>query len=343
MEFFDKKEEVLEIKLTPFGRYKLSKGQFKPTHYAFFDEGILYNTEYATSTGYTENQNVADERIRNQTPTLKTLNVYEGIQTTQVAYATAIRKSFKDNPSLPEDPLFMKPGDVYNRAELQKAPSKIDFLAKPLGTSRQNSDKYPAWAVGMLQGQISASATTYSSSVGIEAIPQLDITVKYNTYAAEIPGYAEVVAELGGVLDGVDPLEYLPGVNIKGDFNEILTEIFPDGTYLGVKKNDLVIEIGEDHSAYEKRNLDIEVFLSSSDLPSGMQQLYFNDNPTQQTEDDVGYYLVLHADGDIDTELIKRYSIRDINALGSATVANSVSTREYFVKDIYESEEDICD
>ena len=175
MEFFDKKEEVLEIKLTPFGRYRLSKGQFKPTHYAFFDDGVLYNTEYATADGYTENQNVADERIRNQTPTLKTLNVYEGIQTTQTAYAAAIRAAFKEDPEAPEDPLFMNPGAIYNREELQKAPSKIDFLAKPLGTSRQNSDKYPAWAISMVQGEISSSVATYSSSVGLELIPQLDI------------------------------------------------------------------------------------------------------------------------------------------------------------------------
>jgi len=37
MEFFNKKEEVLEVKLTPYGRYKLSKGLLRPTYYAFFD------------------------------------------------------------------------------------------------------------------------------------------------------------------------------------------------------------------------------------------------------------------------------------------------------------------
>ena len=165
----------------------------------------------------------------------------------------------------------------------------------------------------------------------------------YNTYAGEVPGYAEVVAEMGGVLDGTDPLEYLPGVNLNGDFDQITSEVFEDGTYLAVKRNDLVIEIAENNSAYQKRNFDIEVFLSSSDQTNGMRQLYFNNNITTQTEDDVGYYLTFKADRNINSGLIKKYKIRDINALGTATVKNAVSTREYFIKDIYDSEEDICD
>ena len=38
MLFLDKKEEVLDIKLTQFGKYKLSIGEFKPVYYAFFDD-----------------------------------------------------------------------------------------------------------------------------------------------------------------------------------------------------------------------------------------------------------------------------------------------------------------
>ena len=45
MEFFNKKEEVIELKLTQFGRFMLSKGKFKPTFYSFFDDNVLYNSE----------------------------------------------------------------------------------------------------------------------------------------------------------------------------------------------------------------------------------------------------------------------------------------------------------
>ena len=36
MEFFNKKQDVIDIKLTQFGRHKLSNGKFNPKYYAFF-------------------------------------------------------------------------------------------------------------------------------------------------------------------------------------------------------------------------------------------------------------------------------------------------------------------
>jgi len=51
MEFFNKKEEVLEVVLTNYGRDKLAAGQFNPTFYAFFDDDILYDV---SGSGYTE-------------------------------------------------------------------------------------------------------------------------------------------------------------------------------------------------------------------------------------------------------------------------------------------------
>ena len=41
MAFFNKKEEVMDIELTQYGKYLLSQGKFKPVFYAFFDE--FYN------------------------------------------------------------------------------------------------------------------------------------------------------------------------------------------------------------------------------------------------------------------------------------------------------------
>ena len=50
MRFFDKKEEVLDIELTQYGKHLLSRGKFKPTYYAFFDNNVLYDPEYADTT-----------------------------------------------------------------------------------------------------------------------------------------------------------------------------------------------------------------------------------------------------------------------------------------------------
>ena len=46
MKFFDKKEEVLDIELTQYGKHLLSRGVLRPVFYAFFDDDIIYDSQY---------------------------------------------------------------------------------------------------------------------------------------------------------------------------------------------------------------------------------------------------------------------------------------------------------
>ena len=78
MEFFNKKEEVLEVMLTNYGRDRLAAGQLNPTYYAFFDDDVMYDV---SGSGYTEDQNDAEERIQSNTPTLKSIPTREGAET----------------------------------------------------------------------------------------------------------------------------------------------------------------------------------------------------------------------------------------------------------------------
>ena len=55
MFFMNKKEEVIDIELTPYGKRLLSMGKMKPTYYAFFDDNIMYDAAYA---GIEESQNI---------------------------------------------------------------------------------------------------------------------------------------------------------------------------------------------------------------------------------------------------------------------------------------------
>ena len=43
MKFFNQKEEVIDIQMTLYGKYLLSKGKFKPVYYCFFDDYVLYD------------------------------------------------------------------------------------------------------------------------------------------------------------------------------------------------------------------------------------------------------------------------------------------------------------
>ena len=51
MRFLDPKEEVVKIKITPYGKYLLSMGKFNPTYYAFFDDDIIYDSAYTRMEG----------------------------------------------------------------------------------------------------------------------------------------------------------------------------------------------------------------------------------------------------------------------------------------------------
>ena len=40
MSYLDPKEQVIDLKLTSYGKYLLAIGKLKPTFYAFFDDGL---------------------------------------------------------------------------------------------------------------------------------------------------------------------------------------------------------------------------------------------------------------------------------------------------------------
>ena len=66
MKFLNKKEQVFDIQLTPYGKHKLSAGNFKPTYYAFFDDNIAYDRRYFSGSSE-EPQNNIHKRIKQET------------------------------------------------------------------------------------------------------------------------------------------------------------------------------------------------------------------------------------------------------------------------------------
>ena len=54
MKFLNKKEQVIDLEVTPYGKSLLARGRFMPEFYAFYDNDILYDGEYG---GVLEHQN----------------------------------------------------------------------------------------------------------------------------------------------------------------------------------------------------------------------------------------------------------------------------------------------
>jgi hypothetical protein len=153
MTFFNKKEDVLKIELTPYGRSLLSSGKLMPKYYAFFDDDILYDIQ---SGGDTEDQRDIKERILNETPRVRP----------------------QRDLSSPEDQIFN-----FERGEDSSRPySKIamNYLTEPLGTSDGTDKNAPSWNVSFLLGEInSVEATIQTDTSHRKRIPQIDTTLEY--------------------------------------------------------------------------------------------------------------------------------------------------------------------
>jgi len=146
MSFFDKKEDVLEISLTPHGRHLLSKGKLSPAYYSFIDDDVLYDVSAA---GGSEDNYQVKDRILQDTPILKP------------------QTNFVD--------LDAKTKDLKN--DLASDVTKYNLYT--LGTSNNIEDYAPSWEISLIRNEISSSATTLSSSNGIHNIPQIDIDIEF--------------------------------------------------------------------------------------------------------------------------------------------------------------------
>jgi hypothetical protein len=127
--FFNKKEEVIDIELTPYGRHKFSLGEFYPQYYSFYDYDILYEGSYG---GITETQNNIVTRIKSGTPYIKTLSNFtsSNAQVRSIDTATSQFEVIRDNT--------------------------VNFY-KPLGKNSPWSDKKPAWFLNTVANSVQLS------------------------------------------------------------------------------------------------------------------------------------------------------------------------------------------
>jgi hypothetical protein len=392
MEFFDKKQEVLEVKLTRYGKYKLSQGRFKPTYYSFFDEGVLYDSRNSgegdlrgllpsgvqvSEAGFVEKQNEIESRIQDNTAMLKTLNIYSGIQTNQGARSTYLREQFSyklagtfSGPywgaqaaaataiivSGLGDPLYGDPGAIYAAEELQPVADRAEFLSRPLGKSKISADKQPSWKVNCYAQEIEASSLTWTRNrtqpddvtvyQEIDLIPQIDISCKYNTYIKSIgEGWSTYVDGTAWYENPAVAKDSIFTTPTETNTLQAITTALLDDIYISVEHKALVVGIGEENVDFNRENFDIEVFLSGAQYGTSdngyLKALRFRKDPNDFYDpNDVGYYLAINRDEEINSELSRELGIDNIGMVDPETGA--VSTRHFFVKDLYRPADDLC-
>lgn len=143
MTFFNTKEEVVEIQLTPYGKYKLSKGEFSPAYYEFYDDDIVYDSQYL---GISEGQEITQQRIA-ETPRTKAQYTFEGADTRYKEYKK-----------------LAKQAGTLNVPIIEKR-KNFSFSSLPISNSSISSQTLPFFDVKILNGTVANIAKT--NSIGI--------------------------------------------------------------------------------------------------------------------------------------------------------------------------------
>ena len=263
MTFFNKKEDVLEVELTQYGKQLLSKGDFEPYYYAFYDDDIIYDNQFAGMVNETgSNQKDIEDRIKD-VPRTRTQHAYSGIET-QVQ---------KNN-------MLIRSGEHINEGKAvfvgKKNPNIKEFEVKndrnfssynSLGNSSLSSDFIPSWNLFMYKGEISGSIPYLTSSATSvpKKIPQLDIDLEY-IVSIQTEEETKVFRQNQSNKNKRDAQTREQRLsNIQEDYVVDVLD-FPDGTSIKVAQKEILIKLEELNVDFTNDNFEIEVFEMTSSL-----------------------------------------------------------------------------
>jgi len=294
MEFFNKKEEVLDLQLTQYGKYLLSIGKLNPAYYTLHDENVIYDSQFSQGA---ELQNEARVRIQSDTPSLKAQYNFVSLDSMQ-----------------------------SKAADFQDDKERTGGVTRPLATSNLGSDKIPSWNISALGGTLLTGSTTSvitsSASSIVQEIPQIGAEVTYNISPVMIDNTfteGELKEISLGQADGI-PQDILQG--IPTSFG---VEILSDGSSFSIERDDLILQIVEDNAPMGNDNFEVEIFQVETETVNDIATeklvpmvfkkepiLIVNDILVEAVEEDdveidstfVEYYFDLELDGEINSDVM---------------------------------------
>lgn len=298
MTFFNKKEEVIDIELTQYGKHLLSMGKFKPAYYQFFDDDIIYDLQYA---GSEESQKEIQTRIKEVSR--------PHTQYTFVGSEEEIKKQLRQMRNKKKGSSF----DVYVPFSI-----KNGVLNLPLGKSELGQQKRPAWKIQSRRVEFSETTTFITGTYANLKIPRLNLENTY--FKTRVARETEFGTFVGAdTNDTVTNVPYQP----TSDFNK-LTSRFKDDTFIQVEQDYILLDLAEMNIELEQENFEIELYSVELDQYGDEQikQLYFNkkteniinniyiDNPEEGRDfkpnrlEMAETYFVFKTDREIDTKIM---------------------------------------
>lgn len=296
MEFFNKKEEVLDVQLTEYGKQLLGRGQLNPTYYAFFDDDILYDvggSQDSSGVQLQEVQNETKPRIQYNTPRLKIQN-----QTTS-AERRVTQFLDEEGSSLANISVNSEPTVEEHTRRNQQIYAEQQYLTNHIiGNSSLSTPYNAAWQLTLLSEPTIVSAERYTEEElpGLETdndrtvirnIPQINITIDYETYFSNDASLAAAITDRLGE-----------------------TEVF-----LALRDNYLMLEIIENNTDFESENFELEVYEQEPTSGPGTtwSQKAFADLSGGEfvapTTENVEYYMNVFVDEEVSDEVIEELNI----------------------------------
>ena len=270
MSFFDKKEDVLEIVLTPHGRSLLSKGKLMPAYYAFLDDDVIYDV---ASVGDTEANYQVKERILDNTLSLKP----------QTNHSDLMVKFTENSPDLTNDVVKK---NVYT-----------------LGTSDVLEDYAPAWNVQLRKGEITSTSRTIEVEDKPLNIPQINVEIEYALSVAN----TNTIKQRRGIDQSAErpmSIVYTDGTYLKVDEEQILAQILEEN---GFKHSDkLEIEVFKFDDAEEEKLIPLKFVKRNKEFQNDLytpDEEITSSNIDDITPETVEYYFDVRVDKEIPKEI----------------------------------------
>lgn len=304
MSLFDSKQEIINIELTSFGRKSLAKGKFNPTYYAFFDDEVIYDYEYAS---VTENANgTGDVRIRTETPYSKTLYSIVGAE-------TKLNKSSADLDKLDNVRLY----------------ENTNILKFPLGNSKIGEVTGSQISVNLLEGEITNVYTTASSYIfGTSTNPK---TAYDKPQTRLVTKTLDLMPEIRSMPDPsmTTPPELLDPNRIEP---AVVSPVLTDNKYIYLEVDELLLAVDELNSIEDYTNFEISLYKIevNENNEEEYKKLNFKTKENQIdengflldenqinrqnstiTSDDAEFYFDIQVDEEIDPALLTSKVARD--------------------------------
>jgi hypothetical protein len=252
--FFNKKEDVIDIELTQYGKYLLSKGKLKPAFYAFSDDEIVYDPSY-NSSGSTEVRMETFERIARNNIRAKTFyesdSAEERVLKLNGHTFTTDKSSGRSTRSgrinkVPVDEIY---GKDYVQ-DINMDPEKRSLFRNILGNANVGDQNSPAWKIKSLNNQIFKSPIELSSSgdTGLGAaalIPVIEIDIDYRTFI-----YSRENEEESGITQ-----EYVTQQDPLGKVVDYIDK------QILIDDQKVLLDISEGNVPYRNENFDLEFYI----------------------------------------------------------------------------------